>query len=176
MGVSAWMTGSKLKLNPSKTEFLLIRIKLQREIFLNNPPCLILGQDTNPSTSAKNLVVVFDNSLNFRKHIFQTCRHASIISVTCIEFEQICPQNLPNKLQWHLSMLSKLDYCNSLFHNMSEKDIARLIREQNWLARVLKHTTRPTIFSLSDHDILSREWRVIVHHVQTNYHGGYMVL
>ena len=24
MGVSAWMTGSKLKLNPSKTEFLLI--------------------------------------------------------------------------------------------------------------------------------------------------------
>ena len=29
MGVSAWMTGSKLKLNPSKTEFLLIRTKLQ---------------------------------------------------------------------------------------------------------------------------------------------------
>ena len=31
MGVSAWMTGSKLKLNPSKTEFLLIGTKLQRE-------------------------------------------------------------------------------------------------------------------------------------------------
>ena len=28
MGVSAWMTGSKLKLNPSKTEFLLIGTKL----------------------------------------------------------------------------------------------------------------------------------------------------
>ena len=27
MGMSAWMTGSKLKLNPSKTEFLLIRTK-----------------------------------------------------------------------------------------------------------------------------------------------------
>ena len=27
MGVSAWMTGSKLKLNPSKTEFLLIGTK-----------------------------------------------------------------------------------------------------------------------------------------------------
>ena len=32
MGVSAWMTGSKLKLNPSKTEFLLIGTQLQREI------------------------------------------------------------------------------------------------------------------------------------------------
>ena len=34
----------------------------------------------------------------------------------------------------------------------------------------LKHTT--TLFSLSDHYILSREWRVIVDQVQTNYHGG----
>ena len=74
MGVSAWMTGSKLKLIPSKTEFLLIGIKLQREQFLNNFPCLLVGQDTNPSTSAKNLGVLFDSSLNFRKHISQTCR------------------------------------------------------------------------------------------------------
>ena len=52
LGVSAWMTGSKLKLNPSKTEFLLIGTKLQREKFLNYFPFLILGRDTNPSTSA----------------------------------------------------------------------------------------------------------------------------
>ena len=74
MGVSTWMTGSKLKLNPCKTEFLLIRTKLQREKFLNNFPCLIVGQDTNQSTSAKNSDVVFDSSLNFREHISQTCR------------------------------------------------------------------------------------------------------
>ena len=39
---------------------------------------------------------------------------------------------------------------------------------------LLKHTT--TLFSLSDHYILSREWRVIVDQVHTNYHGGPMVL
>ena len=38
----------------------------------------------------------------------------------------------------------------------------------------LKHTT--TLFSLSDHDNLSREERVIVHQVQTNYHGRPMLL
>ena len=48
MAVSAWIKGSKLKLNASKTEFL-IGTKLKREKFLNNIPCLILGQDTNPS-------------------------------------------------------------------------------------------------------------------------------
>ena len=65
MAVSAWMTGSKLKLNPSKTEFLLIGTKIQREKFLNNFPCLIPGQDTNPSASDKNPGVAFDSSLNF---------------------------------------------------------------------------------------------------------------
>ena len=34
---------------------------------------------------------------------------------------------------------------------------------------MLKHTT--TLFPLSDHYILSREWKVIVDQVQTNHHG-----
>ena len=74
MGVSAWMTGYKLKLNHSNTEFLLIGSKAQREKFLNNLSCFISGQDTNPSASAKNVGIVFDSSLNFRKHISLTCR------------------------------------------------------------------------------------------------------
>ena len=33
----------------------------------------------------------------------------------------------------------------------------------------IKHTT--TLISLSDHNILSREWRVILDQGQINYHG-----
>ena len=93
------MTESKLKLNrPSKTEFFLIGTKLQREKFLNNFPCLLLGQDTNPSTSAKNLGVLFGSSLNFR---------------ACLDLAK----------QIAIALVSsKLDYCNSLFHNMPEKE------------------------------------------------------
>ena len=71
--VSAWMTGSNqgLQLNPSKTDFLLIGTKLQGDKILNNSPCLILVQDTNPSASAKNIGVVFDSSPHFRKDISQ---------------------------------------------------------------------------------------------------------
>ena len=39
---------------------------------------------------------------------------------------------------------------------------------------VLKHAT--TLFALSDHYIISREWRVIVDQVQTNNHGRPIVL
>ena len=37
-----------------------------------------------------------------------------------------------------------------------------------------KHT--PTLFSLSDHNILSRECRVIFDQVQINHHGWPMIL
>ena len=122
MGVSAWMawmTESKLKLNrPSKTEFFLIGTKLQREKFLNNFPCLLLGQDTNPSTSAKNLGVLYDSSLNFRACFYHICDLRRIRKSLSLDLAKQIAVALVS---------SKLDYCNSLFHNMLEKDIARLL-------------------------------------------------
>ena len=140
MGVSALMTGSKLKLNPSKTEFLLIGTKLQREKFLNNFKCLLLGQDTNSSRSAKNLGVLFDSSLNFRKHISQTCR-ASYHIRDLRRMRKSLSLDLAKQIAEAL-VSSKLDYCNSLFHNRPEKDIARLQRVQNCLARVITKAPR----------------------------------
>ena len=48
-GVSAWMAQSKLKLNPSKTEFLLIGLKSQREKFINLFPRAVLENEMNPA-------------------------------------------------------------------------------------------------------------------------------
>ena len=142
MGVSTWMTRTKLKLNPSTTEFLLIRTKLQREKFLNNFPCLILGQDTNPSTSANNLGVLFDSILNFRKHISQTCRACFYHIRDLRRIRESLSLYLAKQIAVVL-VSSKLDYCNSLFHNIPEKDIARLQRVQNCLARVV---TKPPMY------------------------------
>ena len=71
-GVSAWMAQSKLKLNPSKTEFLLIGSKSQREKVINLfPLAVILDNEMNPADSARNLGIFFDSGLNFRQHISQ---------------------------------------------------------------------------------------------------------
>ena len=136
MGVSTWMTGCKLKLNSSKTEFLLIGTKFQREKILPNFPCVILGQDTNPSASAKNLGVVFDSSLNFRKHISQTCSTGFYHIRDLRRIWKSLSLDLAKQIAVAL-VSGKLDYCNSLFHNMPEKDIARLQRVRNCLARVV---------------------------------------
>ena len=140
MGVSAWMTGSKLKLNPSKT-FFFIGTKLRREKFLNNFPCLLLGQDTIPSTSAENLGVLSDSSLNFRKHISQTCRACFYHIRDLRRIRKSLSLDLAKQVAVAL-VSSKLDYCNSLFHVMPEKDIARLQRVQNCLARVVTKAPR----------------------------------
>ena len=61
----------KLKLNTSKTEFLLIGSKSQSEKFINLFRLVVLDNDMNLADSASNLGVFFASGLNFRLHISQ---------------------------------------------------------------------------------------------------------
>ena len=88
------------------------------------------GQYTNPSTSAKNLGVVFDSSLNFRKHISQTFRACFHHIRDLRRIRKSLSLDLAKQIAVAL-FSSKLDYCNSLFYIIPEKDIARLQRVQS---------------------------------------------
>ena len=68
-----WMLCNKLKLNPSKTDFLLIGHEQQRKNHLCRFPVTLMGIDANPSASARNLGVDIDQNFNFRKHISSVC-------------------------------------------------------------------------------------------------------
>ena len=61
------ITRVSVKLNPGKTEFLLIGPKSQREKFIKLFPLAVLRNDNemNPADSARNLDVFFDSGLNF---------------------------------------------------------------------------------------------------------------
>ena len=71
--VSDWMTASKLKLNPDKTEFILIGTKSQRDKFKKYFLTKSLDQDVTTTDSARNLGVEFDKDFNFKKHISKVC-------------------------------------------------------------------------------------------------------
>ena len=84
--VSSWMSSRKLKLNPDKTDFLLIGSKVQREKISKCFPTRSMAQEVTPSPSARNLGIVFDSALNFKSHISGTSRACYyIIYVTCVE-------------------------------------------------------------------------------------------
>ena len=71
--VQSWMSTNKLKLNPDKTEFLLIGNERQRSKYLSMFPIELLGVKTNPAKSARNLGVIFDKNFTFRSHISVIC-------------------------------------------------------------------------------------------------------
>ena len=113
---------------------------------MHNFPCLIPGQNTNPSGSAKNLGVVFDSSLNYRKHISQTCR-ACFYHIRDLRRILKSPAlDLAKQVAVAL-VTSRLDYCNAIFHNMPEKDIAKLQRVQTCLAKVVTKAPRFSPFT-----------------------------
>ena len=69
-----WMESSKLKLNPYKTDLIIIGTKQQRNRVINHFPVKLLGSDTFPSDTVRILGVIFDSDFNFRQHISQVCK------------------------------------------------------------------------------------------------------
>ena len=133
------MKNSKLKLNANKTEFIIIGTVTQRAKLDGFFPTHILNQIVTPAPSVSNLGVNFDESLNFKQHISKTCRCCfyHICDLRCIR--RFLSLSVAKTIATAL-VSSRLDYCNSLLYNTANKDIARLQRVQNCLARVVTHS------------------------------------
>ena len=58
VSAQSWMSTNKLKLNPNKTYFLLIRNERQQSKYLSMFPIELFGVKTNPAKSARNLGVI----------------------------------------------------------------------------------------------------------------------
>ena len=139
--VFAWMTNSKLKLNPSKTEFIIIGSKNQREKFKDLFPISLLDYGTLPKAFVRNLGFIFYCGFNFKRRISQICK----ISFYHIgDFRRIRKYLNPEAAKSVACALvtSHLDYCNSLLYNLPGRDIDRLQRVQNCLARVVCKASR----------------------------------
>ena len=72
---TVWMESNKLKLNPDKTDLIIIGTKQQRNKVMSHFPLKLLGSDTFPSDTVCNVGVVFDSDFNFRQHISQVGKY-----------------------------------------------------------------------------------------------------
>ena len=102
---------------------------------------LNIDQNTNSSASAKKFGVVLDSSVNFRKNISKACRACFHHIRDLRQIQKSLFLKLAKQIVVAL-FSSTFDDCNSLFRNMLEKDITRLQRIQNCLARMV--TKAPT--------------------------------
>ncbi|PIK34210.1 RNA-directed DNA polymerase from mobile element jockey, partial [Apostichopus japonicus] len=134
------MADNMLKLNDDKTDVIFFHSKhSKRTIHL---PSLRMGNDViPPSSSVRNLGVLFDSYLSMENHI-------NLISRSCYNqlhiIGRICPSlnEEVTKSLVHSLVTSCLDYCNALLNGTSCSSIKRLQRVQNTAARIITRTRR----------------------------------
>ena len=129
------MIKNKLKINDSKTEFLVLTSSYSKQQFKDLQ--INVGNTHNrPTASARNLGVIFDSHLNLESHINNVCRSAyfhlrNIGSVRNMLSDDACSQLI------HALVTVRIDYCNSLLYGLPEYSLDRLQKILNTAARIL---------------------------------------
>ena len=139
--VKSWMNFNKLKLNDGKSEVIFIASP-RMYVSTPLPNSLVFGSSNVPvSKSARNLGVVIDSNLSMKDHVssvirgvnFELRRISSIRSYLTTE---------ATKTLISAFVLSRLDYCNSLYVNCPAETLAKLQRVQNNAARLVLRVPR----------------------------------
>ena len=138
--IRTWMARNFLLLNSDKTEIIVLGPRHLRESFSSDLTA-IDGISLAPSTTVRNLGVLFDQDLSFNSHIKQISKTAFFHLRNIAQIRPILSQSDAEKLV-HAFVTSRLDYCNSLLSGCPSKSLKMLQLVQNAAARVLTRTRR----------------------------------
>lgn len=136
--MSVWLSSNTLKLNEQKTELIIFR-KHPCNI---NKLSLKIGESTiTESDTIRLLGVIFDNRMNLEKHIANTCKKAFMHIRKIKSIRSYLTDNAAKTLM-QATVISNLDYCNSLLIGLPQKSIKKLQLAHNTAARVITNTPR----------------------------------
>ena len=132
--IDLWMVKNKLKLNGDKTELLVINAR--------NRLCPaveyieVSNSRIQPSTSARNIGVTFDQHMSMDKHVTNICKNCffHLRKIARIK-EYLSTSDIQTLV--HAFITSKLDNCNSLLYGLPKFLIDRLQNVQNCAARLV---------------------------------------
>ncbi|XP_061487037.1 uncharacterized protein LOC133387065 isoform X2 [Rhineura floridana] len=133
-----WMRANKLRLNPDKTEMLLVDGFSDRMV--DTYP--ILDGVTLPlKDRVRSLGVVLDSSLSLEAQVASVARNA-FYQLRLVA--QLCPYLSKEDLTSvvHALITLRLDYCNALYVGLPLKTVRKLQLVQNAAARLLTGTKR----------------------------------
>ena len=132
--IKGWMDSNRLKMNATKTEFIMFGSKKQLQKCTTES--LKVKNDIVPtSDTIKYLSAWLHQHLSFKTHIKKKCQTAMMnlqrIKVIC----HMLSQEACHELMLGLVM-SHLDYINAILINLPQREIQKLQRIQNMAAKV----------------------------------------
>ena len=139
--IDKWMVNNKLKLNGDKTELLIISSKHRPR------PCFnaisVCDHYVQPSVSARNIGVVFDNSFSFVKHVSAVCKSAFYHLRNIAKIREYLSDDCTETLV-HAFVTCKLDNCNALLYGLPKCLTQKLQSVQNCAARLVSRNSKFT--------------------------------
>uniref|UniRef100_H3BFS5 Reverse transcriptase domain-containing protein n=1 Tax=Latimeria chalumnae TaxID=7897 RepID=H3BFS5_LATCH len=140
--IRSWLAGNWLRLNPKKTEVLLVgRDRVCENLLGTLSPPSINGGALRLVKVTKSLGVFLDASLTLERQI------SSVVSLGFFHLRNIrrlrpvLPHDSLSTLM-HAFVVSRLNYCNALYAVLPLKDIHHLQLVQNSAARVVNNVSR----------------------------------
>ncbi|KAK3523086.1 hypothetical protein QTP86_013134 [Hemibagrus guttatus] len=157
--ISSWMTAHQLKLNPSKTELLIIPgdPSPAQDLAISLRNSMI-----SPSATARNLGVTMDNQLSFSSHVTNVTRSCRFLLYNIRRIQPFLSTQATQVLVQSL-VISRLDYCNSLLAGLPLNAIRPLQMIQNAAARLVFNLPK---FSHTTPLLRSLHWLPVAAHIR----------
>ena len=132
INIKSWMDQTRLKMNPSKIEFINFGSRQQLAKYtydtINIAGDLILRSDV-----IRYLGVWMDKELNFKQHVTKKCLCAMINYKRIQSIRHLLNTKTTESLCLSLC-ISHLDYCNSILYGLPMVTLNKLQRVQNMCA------------------------------------------
>ena len=135
----SWLHDNRLVLNDSKTE--IIYFKSRFNDFSSVESVRVGNENIEPSSSVRNLGVMFDSDCSLESFVNQTCKSVSYALFKIGRIRRLLDQECTEKLI-HAMVTSRLDYCNILFHNLHDSELKKLQSLHNSAARMVTLTKK----------------------------------
>ena len=133
--IITWNNIHFMKINPDKTELLLLRpSSLNREVVIKG--VLFGEQCIRFSNQVKNVGVWIDNNLCMNKHVNSIVSHCYKILKDIGRIKKYLSRIYLERFV-HAVITSRLDYCNSLLVNINKDNLYKLQKVQNAAARLI---------------------------------------
>ena len=138
--IRRWMTTNKLKINDSKTEFIVFRspqLKCDLSGLSDNVGESMITQ----SSKVRDLGVIFHQFLNFDDHITAICRSSHFHIRNIGKIRNLLSYDACSTII-HALISCRLDYCNSILYSVPKSKTDLLQRLQNQCACILTKSPR----------------------------------
>ena len=127
--IRRWMIINKLKINDSKTKFIVFRSP-QLKCDLNGLSVNVDKSRITQSSKMRDLGVIFDQFLNFDDHITAIYRNTHFHIRNIGKIRNLLSYDACSTIS-HALISCRLDYCNSILYNGPKSKTDRLQRLQN---------------------------------------------